>query len=111
MSDLLMHELPVKDRVVLSGPLTVRDIKLAQARIVAALGRYPTVTIDCAAATAVDLSFIQLVLAARKSAAASGKTVALAAPAAGPLCEALRQAGFVAPADAQPVPDQEFWVN
>jgi ABC-type transporter Mla MlaB component len=111
MSELLMHELPVKDRLVLSGSLTVRDIQLVHARIAAALHQYPSVTLDCAAANAVDLSFIQLVLAARKSAAAAGKTLALARPAEGALRDALKLAGLIASGEDAAVAGQDFWVN
>lgn len=109
MSDLLMHELPVRDRVVLGGALTVREIKVIHARIAAALRQYPAVTLDCGGASAVDLSFIQLVLSARRSAQAAGKTVALAQGAQGALRAALMQAGMIS--DEAPVPDQAFWVN
>lgn len=109
MSDLLMHELPVRDRVVLGGALTVREIKPVHARIAAALRQYATVTLDCSGASAVDLSFIQLVLSARKSAQAAGKTLALAQAAQGPLRAALLQAGMIS--DEAPAPDQAFWVN
>jgi len=111
MSEALMHELPVRDRVVLAGALTVRDIKLIHARIATALRQYPAVTLDCAGATAVDLSFIQLVVSARKSAQSAGKTIALAQPAQGALRTALVQAGMVAALDAAPVPDQQFWIQ
>jgi ABC-type transporter Mla MlaB component len=111
MSELLMHELAVTDHLKLGGPLTVRLAKQIRARIIEALGQFPSVTIDCSGATEVDLSFIQLILSARKSASASAKTLSLAQPADGALLEALRQAGLVAPADREPVADQTFWLS
>jgi ABC-type transporter Mla MlaB component len=111
MSELLMHELAVTDHLKLGGPLTVRLAKRIRARIIEALGQFPSVTIDCSGATEVDLSFIQLILSARKSASASAKTLSLAQPADGALLEALRQAGLVAPADREPVADQTFWLS
>jgi hypothetical protein len=111
MSDLLMHELPVRDRVVFNGALTVREIKVIHARIAAALHQYPAVTLDCSNATAVDLSFIQLVLSARKSAQGAGKTLALAHGPQGALRNALMQAGMIAQGDDAPVPGQEFWIQ
>jgi DNA-binding transcriptional ArsR family regulator len=91
--------------------LTVRLAKQIRARIIEALGQFPSVTIDCSGATEVDLSFIQLILSARKSASASAKTLSLAQPADGALLEALRQAGLVAPAEREPVADQTFWLS
>src|SRR5262245_16464257 len=111
MSDLLMHELPVRDRVVLGGALTVREIKVIHARIAAGLRQSPAITLDCSGPNAVELSFIQLVLSSRKRAQASGKTLALAQGAQGPLRAALVQAGMIATADEAPAPDQAFWVN
>lgn len=111
MPELLMHELAVRDRIALAGPLTVRTIKTIHGRIADALHHHPAITIDCSAATEVDLSFLQLMIAARKSAAAAGKTVSLARPAAGPLRDALTHAGLIAPEDAAPAADQTFWLS
>lgn len=108
MSELLMHELPVTDHLKLGGPLTVRVAKPLRARIMDALRQFPTVTIDCSGAAEVDLSFIQLMLSARKSAQASGKTLSLAQPADGPLREALMQAGLLS--NNPPAADQAFWL-
>ena len=111
MSELLMHELAVADHLKFSGPLTVRVAKQIRTRVIDALRQFPSVTIDCSGASEVDLSFIQLVLSARKSASACAKTLLLAQPADGALLEALRQAGLVAPAGHQPVADQTFWLS
>lgn len=111
MSELLMHELAVKDRVMLGGPLTVRSIAPMHERLLAALRQYPAVTVDLSRAGEIDLSFIQLMLAARKSAAAAGKRLSLGAPAAGALHDALVCAGLIASAGDQPAADQAFWLN
>jgi len=111
MSELLMHELAVTDHLKFSGALTVRIAKQIRTRIIEALRQFPSVTIDCSGASEVDLSFIQLVLSARKSAAAFAKTLSLAQPAEGALLEALRQAGLVAPVGCPPVADQTFWLT
>lgn len=88
----------------LDGPLTVRAIDAAQAKLAAALRQHTIVTVDCAAATEVDLSLIQLLLAARASAAHAGKTLRLAAPAQGVLQAALFAGGFLPDS-----PDAGFW--
>lgn len=111
MSEPLMHELAVSDHLKFSGALTVRVAKQIRARMIDAFREFPSVTVDCSGASEVDLSFIQLMLAARKSAAAAAKTLSFTQPADGALLEALRQAGLVAPADHQPVADQTFWLS
>ena len=91
-------------RVVLEGALTVRTIATAHTMLLQALHQHPAVLVDCSVADTVDLSLIQLLLAARISARQAGKQLGLAAPAAGSLLAALRQGGFLPPSGADP-----FW--
>jgi anti-anti-sigma regulatory factor len=81
--------------VSFDGVLSVRGIEAARQRLLDALSRQPAVAVDCSAAEAVDLSFIQLLLAARLSAERAGKRLALVGPAPA-LQAALLQAGFPA---------------
>src|SRR5687768_12052996 len=81
--------------LVLGGPVTVRNIQPVHAWLIEALRRHRMVEIDCSAVTDVDLSLIQMILAARKSVAASGATLALAHPACGALLDTLMRAGLV----------------
>jgi ABC-type transporter Mla MlaB component len=90
--------------VILDGPLTVRGIDAVQARLAAALRQHGIVKVDCAAATEIDLSLIQLLLSARASATHAGRTLRLAAPAQGVLHAALHAGGFLPDA-----PDAAFW--
>jgi len=102
--------------VILDGALTVRSIDPARASLAAVLAQHDVVTIDCTAATEIDLSLVQLLLAARASALHAGKTLRLTTPAEGPLRAALDRGGFLAdlaqanPADgagAEPVDGAE----
>lgn len=90
--------------VTLDGSLTVRRIDAAQTKLAAALMRHTIVTVDCTAATEVDLSLIQLLLAARASATHAGKTLRLGAPADGALHAGLVSGGFLPDG-----PDTAFW--
>src|SRR5436305_247912 len=101
-----MSELVDTNRLTLVGALTVRNIEQIRTRLLQAMRRHRVVVVDCALATGVDLSFLQLVLAARKSAAAAGKTVALADRASGVLCDGLLEAGLLSPAGSPPAADQ-----
>jgi anti-anti-sigma regulatory factor len=95
---------PEPARVKLDGVLTVRTIANTRASLLAALADHPAVLVDCAAAESVDLTFIQLLLAARLSTRQGGKPFSLAAPATGALRAALEQGGFLPPSGADP-----FW--
>jgi ABC-type transporter Mla MlaB component len=95
----------------LDGILTVRTIDEARVRLVDALARGSTVRVDCSAVVEADVSLIQLLLAARRSAARDGRTLSLAHPAEGVLLTTLLQGGFLAP-DRQPRNAEEaFWLQ
>ena len=111
MPKTMAHELTAADRLMLNGRLTVRSAEELRSRVLEVMRLHSCVEVECSAATDVDLSFIQLVLSARKSAAAAGKTLSLAHTAGGVLLERLRQAGLVGPAGGRPVADQSFWLD
>ena len=54
--------------------------------------------VDCTEASEIDVSFLQLLVAAQRSAERSGKTIALSAPPQGALADALKRCGFAAAA-------------
>jgi ABC-type transporter Mla MlaB component len=88
----------------LDGPATIRTIGAVRTALQEALARHHHIQLDVAAADPVDLSFVQLLLAARRSAREAGKQLTLAAPAGGALLCALEQGGFLPPGGADP-----FW--
>ena len=98
---------PDRRVVTFSGALTVRWIQDAWTWLTAALAQdCRVVVIDAADAAEVDLSFVQLIEAARISAAQTGRELVLAAPAAGSLRSALERAGFLQPPDRR-----AFWLQ
>ena len=92
-------------KLILDGALTLRTADDVLARLRDMSARHETLEIDCDAAEEVDLSFIQLILAARTSAAMASRIVSLARPASGALLDALRRGGLLAGAD------QGFWLQ
>jgi ABC-type transporter Mla MlaB component len=101
---------PVEDRLVLTGAVTLQSAEAVHAQILEMAGQ-PVIEIDCSGATEVDLSLVQLILAARVSARNSGRTVTLTQPATGALLETLQRGGFLGPAMDQPNSDQDFWLQ
>lgn len=95
--------------VVFSGSLGLGRAAEIRELLLDAVTRNPNLLIDCSGATEVDLSFIQLILAARQSAARCGGRVRLRHPAEGPLATALLAAGLTGvPAGAE---DPRFWTE
>ena len=88
------------------GELTIKTVATAHQRLVDAFGDAPaSLTADVADDAAVDLTFVQLVESARRTAHEAGLTFSLLRPAAGQLRETLERGGFLAAAE-----DQEFWL-
>ena len=82
-------------RIRLDGALTVRGVESVHADLAAALGQHAMVFVDFSAATEVDLSLIQLLLAARRSAQRADKTLLHAGADNAALRTALARGGFV----------------
>ena len=76
-----------------SGAATIREADEMAVRLKQALASSDRIEVDCSGVTEVDLAFLQLILAARKSAEAVGKQLCLSAPAGGVLLEALTVCG------------------
>ncbi len=96
--------------LILDGELTVRNGAEIRAALLDKIDRHPSVSIDCSAAAAVDLSFIQLLIAARNSAERAGTSVTLAPRPAGAMLDALTRGGFHLTQDAQ-TDSETFWFD
>jgi ABC-type transporter Mla MlaB component len=101
-------------RLVLQGALTMRTADTVHATLRDAIERPAdaaagTILIDCVAATEVDLTFIQLLIASRISAVLRGKAVALAAAPDGALLDTLTRGGFQVADESGPDNTPAFW--
>jgi ABC-type transporter Mla MlaB component len=94
----------------LDGAQTVRTVHAAHERLIAAMAEHQAIEIHCDGVTELDLSLIQLVLAAKRSADRAGKSLTLATPATGKLRDALDHAGFLA-ATAGGSGGEAFWLK
>jgi hypothetical protein len=65
--------------------------------------------LDCTAVGETDLSFVQLILAARRSAAEAGRKFAVRQPMPAQLCDVLRRGGFRLGDAAQDACDPAAW--
>ena len=86
-----------------SGAQTIREAEETARTLHEALRDNPDILIDCDAIEEADLTFLQLVIAARHSARRDGKGFGLAATARGPLLAALDRAGI------RPEGEHLFW--
>jgi anti-anti-sigma regulatory factor len=94
---------PTTDRVLaLTGDQTVRQAAHTMEHVLAALAEPGDLLLDCDGVTGADLSLIQIIVAARRSATSRSKRLALTAPPAGALHQALERGGFPELGSADP---------
>jgi anti-anti-sigma regulatory factor len=95
--------------LALDGALTIRTAEAVSAQLLDALRQHANLAIDCSAATEVDLSFIQLLIAARVSAGLLQQSVVLNRRPDGVLLDALTRAGFPVAQQGQDGEAMAFW--
>lgn len=87
--------------VPLGGDLTISRSEELRETLLTAFSTEAAVHVDCSAALSADVSFLQLIVAARASAARRGVNLTVAAPPGGPVAAAARAAGM-APLESPP---------
>jgi anti-anti-sigma regulatory factor len=92
-----------------AGPQTIREAEQSRSMLIAALHGSQTVVIDCSSVTDVDLSFVQILLSAQKTASIAGKTIDFSSPLSNTLRDVLRRAGLLCSSDGAPLADDAFW--
>lgn len=83
--------------VRLAGDLGLRTCDATHAALLDAIAAHDEVVVDCTDADEIDASFLQLLLAARRTARTRGGRIRLSVPAAGVLLDALLRAGLISP--------------
>lgn len=86
-----------------SGSQTIREAEDSAHILRQALDDHPSIVLDCEEIEEADLTFLQLVIAGRRSALRDGKGFSLTATARGPLLTALDRAGI------RPEGEHLFW--
>ena len=82
-------------KVDLVGELTISNAEELRSTLLSAFAQSSSILISVDPDAAVDLTFVQLLESARRTAREEDRTVALAAPAAGRLRETLERGGFL----------------
>lgn len=94
------------DGVELSGDLTIRGIGDAHQRLSSALKNNSKISLSITDEASVDLTLVQLIVAARRQAQEAGGDLTFATPAPQPLVEVLTRGGFLEAADGR-----QFWLG
>ena len=95
----------------LSGDLSLRNISELHQRLAKALAEHESIVIDTSDVESVDAGTLQLLVAAAKTAAASGRSLSLTAEAATPMASALVRAGFFTEAGRPLVPTLSWTIT
>lgn len=90
---------------------TLRSSAELRDQLLARLQQGQSLTLDCDALVEADLSFVQLLLALRKSADRLGIPVSLKEGASGALLQLLARSGFLTAPAGDPEHDDHFWLK
>lgn len=82
-------------RINLGGELGLRDADRVREQLLAALHEHAAVRIDTSGLTAIDISILQLLIAAQKMAKLHNQSFKISAKSEGPLRKAARRAGLL----------------
>lgn len=88
------------------GDLAIQNIGAIHQSLCAEFQKHNTVVLEIADANDIDLTFVQLVEAARLTASRKSKKFTLAAPATDVLLDVLTRGGFI-----DNKPSSEFWLH
>ncbi len=88
-----------------TGDLSIRAIGAAHGVLTEAMKGGGDIMVSVADEATIDLTFVQLIEAGRRTARGAGQAFSLSASASGPLLETLRRGGFLEAAG-----DRDFWL-
>jgi hypothetical protein len=97
-------------RVELDGSLGLRDAVRIAAILYDAIDRHASVEVAMTTVTEVDLSIVQLLVAARRTALESGKALCLTGDVTAPVRATLVRLGFLGPAGVRSDPER-LWMT
>jgi len=92
----------------LSGAMHLRSIADPHAALVQAFAAESDVILDLSDVEEADLSFVQLIISAQRTAAEKGLSLTLSAPAPEPVIQILERGGFIG---AAPDARRDFWLK
>lgn len=89
---------------------SIKTVAELRDQLITAIAENEAIVVSAERATSVDISVLQLLASAHRSAGAAGKTITLQSPSNGVLQQALKRAGFVSP-DSEPLTREgAFWI-
>lgn len=97
-----------ESRLFLPANLTVRTVTDIHRDLLHVMEHNQTTVVEFADKAQFDISFVQMLEAARIYAGTGGKSFALAEPASGELLDVLRRSGFLEDMSAA---DAQFWLH
>ena len=97
--------------IALEGDLGLRDATRLSEQFRDALAKHSAIVIASKGLTGIDISILQLLVSARKTAVAAGKSLTLEAPPGGVLHQILLKAGFARRRRHSPDAEGDFWTS
>ncbi|MGG7577789.1 STAS domain-containing protein [Rhizobium sp. Nf11,1] len=96
------------ESINLPGVLSIRHVAELHSKLMDEFNSKYDIVVSIIADAEADISFIQLIEAARRQAKSDGKTFRLSSPVSGSLLKVLERAGFIESFDQE---DLKFWLH
>jgi ABC-type transporter Mla MlaB component len=111
MPDASEHPEKLTRRIALQGNLGLRNVRQTYDLLSGAVSAHRAVELDVREVSDVDISNIQLIAAARRSAQQRGGTLTLVSKPNSVFTSILSKAGLLGADGAARTPDEEFWAG
>lgn len=89
---------------------SIKTVAELRDRLITAIAANDAVVVSAARATSIDISVLQLLASAHRSAGLAGKTITLQAPKDSALRLALQRSGFVSASGLPLASEGDFWI-
>ncbi len=90
---------------------SIKTVAELRDRLITAIAENDAIVVSATKATSIDISVLQLLASAHRSAGAAGKPISLHAPKDGVLRQALQRSGFVSPTGEPLTREGGFWIS
>lgn len=89
---------------------SIKTVAELRDQLITAIAEQDSVVVSAARTTSIDISVLQLLASAHRSATAAGKPIAIQASSDGALQQTLQRTGFVSPAGEPLTREGSFWI-
>lgn len=90
---------------------SIKTVTALRDQLITSIAQNDAIVVSGENVTSIDISILQLLASAHRSATAAGKSISLRASKSGAVAHALQRAGFVSPSGEPLTREGSFWIS